>query len=1080
MRPHSFLLGSLMVSLAGLLPAMARGGEQHHYEDAALHAVQFVDKNEGWTVGDEGVIWHTIDGGRNWERQPSGIIASLRSVCFLNPYVGWVAGRTELPGGGSSGVLLLTKDGGLSWEQVLLNALPGLNVVRFVDDKIGYLAGDGSDQHPSGVFLTESGGLKWSPIPGPRCPSWLGGGIAEAGNAVLAGAWNRLATAQPKKVVTADSDFLGGRNLRGVHFLGKRGVAVGQGGLVLLCDSAVGTEWHPVQPSLSAEIQSNWDFHAVHGNGTHFWIVGRPGSVVLHSSNSGQSWDAQRTRQPLPLNGVFFIDDKTGWAVGELGSILGTTDGGRNWKLQQRGGQRLAALFLHARPGGATLETVADLGAREGYLTGAVRVTSPDGATANPLLAAEGARFSAAARLAGGAAGEMLWQFPLGSHLTHSPKEKLLESWDQLNGEQSGEQLIRQIVLAFRIWQPSVVVTDYPDDKATGFPADTLLVDAVRTAYERAGDQRSFPEQINVLGLEPWQVAKVYSRTEDPKTANVLVDLTPVCPALEASVQEYAAVAVNLLDPKASVPCQRLFRHLAGQEGTVNHKNLMQGVQLEYGGLARRAMILEPKLTEKQIKAMRMRANLKAISEAPGGLAHPERLLAQLGPMLADMPDEPAGRSAFAAAMQLARIGQWNLAREAFLLMVDQYPLHPLSAEAYRWLLRHNSSSEARRRHEMGQFMVITEQVFGQVQPRAQAVPPAAPDNDKAPGMRIELPQIDTKLQQASYQMGVIYDRHGKDNEARRWYQSCLDLETKLAAYGPLFSKDPAMQFCLQSARRNMGDFETPRKWYAEFVSKQPEGPWRRAAMAELWLLNRTGPPPKEVASCRLVETRPHLDGKLDDACWQQIQPIKLVDAGPKTDQSDRMDATGKPADTSSKLVSDYPTDVKLGFDREFLYVAIRCFHPAGEAKQPLRPRLHNADMRDQDRVSLMFDLDRDYATCFHLQVDQRGCVLEDCWGDRTWNPHWFVGQHNEARCWTVELAIPLNVLTGDTLAPGRVWAFNAIRVLPGRGVQAWSLPAEAPEEAMRPEGLGLLLFTSGQGQTGPGPESAVRMPKVR
>ena len=34
------------------------------------------------------------------------------------------------------------------------------------------------------------------------------------------------------------------------------------------------------------------------------------------------------------------------------------------------------------------------------------------------------------------------------------------------------------------------------------------------------------------------------------------------------------------------------------------------------------------------------------------------------------------------------------------------------------------------------------------------------------------------------------------------------------------------------------------------------------------------------------------------------------------------------------------------------------------------------------------------------------------------------------------------------------------IRTVPGRGVQAWSLPAEAPEEALRPEGMGLLIFT--------------------
>ena len=41
--------------------------------------------------------------------------------------------------------------------------------------------------------------------------------------------------------------------------------------------------------------------------------------------------------------------------------------------------------------------------------------------------------------------------------------------------------------------------------------------------------------------------------------------------------------------------------------------------------------------------------------------------------------------------------------------MVDRYPAHPLSVDAYRWLIRHNSSSEARRRQELGQFLVLTQ-----------------------------------------------------------------------------------------------------------------------------------------------------------------------------------------------------------------------------------------------------------------------------------------------------------------------------------------------------------------------------------
>src|SRR6266849_9595962 len=116
---RSFLLALALSFLAGVPAAAA---DLRNFEDAALHAVQFVDEKEGWAVGDEGVVWHTIDGGQTWERQPTGLRASLRSVQFLNPYTGWVAGREELPHGqGNTGALLFTRDGGLKWQRVGAN-----------------------------------------------------------------------------------------------------------------------------------------------------------------------------------------------------------------------------------------------------------------------------------------------------------------------------------------------------------------------------------------------------------------------------------------------------------------------------------------------------------------------------------------------------------------------------------------------------------------------------------------------------------------------------------------------------------------------------------------------------------------------------------------------------------------------------------------------------------------------------------------------------------------------------------------------------------------------------------------------
>lgn len=1061
-------LRTLSISLlawAAVLSPSVRGADLRNFEDAALHAVQFWDNREGWAVGDEGVIWHTIDGGKHWERQASGVRASLRSLHFLDPFTGWVAGREELPGGdGSSGVVLFTKDGGIKWQRLMLHMLPGLNRVRFVDEgggyKIGYLVGDGSDAHPSGVFVTTDGGRTWQPVPGARSPSWLAAAFTDTGEGALAGAWNRLATVRKERVFQVNMDTLGGRSLRDVQLRGDNGLAVGQGGLILKSVRTRGSSWKYVNLDVPENVRRAWDFHAIHGAGTHYWIVGRPGSVALHSADHGQSWQVVRTGQQLPLNGIFFTDEKHGWAVGELGTITATSDGGKTWQVQHRGGQRAAVLFLHARAGGIPLDTVAQLGGQEGYLCAALRVTASDLATAALDRSSEAARFAIAMRQAGGAAGEMLWAFPVSSHLLRVPSLELLRVWNTMQEDQAADQLLRQLVLAIRMWQPAVIITDNGEPAVSaagcdGFGCDALLAEAVHAAFEKAGDAKTFPEQLNGLGLSPWQAAKVYSVCEahsQRPQGQVRLDLTEISAHLRASPREFATAPAALLAGGAvTLPEHRDFRLLAAHvKDAASHRDLMQGVDLPAGGLARRARTEAEEMPQELVKAIRQCSTLRTLSEKPAGaLNDPNRLLSNIGPMLADMPDDMAAPTVFAVANRYVRMGQWSLAREVFLLLIERYPVHPLAMQSYRWLIRHNSSSEARHRHELGQFLVVeTEQHGVPIKKGSTLGKPGEPDA-AVPG--IKMPAWKPGVTQPPAGDLLTADRDKQTflfatrEQIRQWYQSSLDLEPRLAGFGPMLTGDPSMQLCLQSARRNLGDFQTPQKWYSHFVSRQPDGPWRAAALAEMWLINRKGAPPKPLLTCRYAGKRPLLDGNLSDSCWQS-KPSKLQNAAGDT-------------------LKERPTEVRFAYDHEFLYLALKCTHPADCYAPPVKPRTRDADLRGHDRVSILLDLDRDYCTCYHLQIDQRGCVCEDCWGDKTWDPRWFVAVHSEPTCWVVEAAIPMVALTSDGITAGRTWACNVVRVLPGRGVQAWSLPAEAPEETLRPEGMGLLTFIQEQKQ---------------
>ena len=1052
---RSFSLLALLLSV--LPPAAAGAGEVLHHDDAALRSVQFVDEREGWAVGDEGAIWHTIDAGKNWERQPTGVRASLRSLHFLNPYVGWVAGREELPGGGSAGVVLYTEDGGLKWDRREVHKLPGLHLVRFVDERTGYLAGEGTEQFPSGVFATTDGGRKWYPVPGFRTPGWRAGDFNAEGG-VLGGAWSYMGTVRRGKAFREQQDLLGPRSVCGMQLRGADGIAVGQGGLVLLSKKNHRSMWHFVEDrdlKLPHAVRSAWDFHAVGGVGKQIWIVGRPGSAALFSPDLGASWQVVRTGQPMPLHGLYFRDEKHGWAVGELGTIIATADGGKTWQTQHRGGQQLAVLSVHARACAVPLDAVALLGEQDGYLAAGLCVTAAEPQTAGLARASEACRFNAAFRLAGGALAEGLWQFPVGSHLARADKATLLAAWDRLHADRAAPELLAQLVLAIRMYRPEVLLTDHPDARTTGHDADALVAEATNEAFRRAGDRSAFPEQLTTLGLEVWQPKKLYALWPNGLDAQVRLDLTTVSARLGSTLREFATAPLALLGADTP-PAQRSWKLLADKlEGSANHRDLMQGVSLVPGGPGRRLLPSVAELSPELLKSVRQRANLWAIAEAPASaLTSPERLLAQIGPTLADMPQDVGARVAHGLAWQYARKGQWSMARETFFLLVERYPTHPLAIEAYRWLLMHNASSEARRRHELGQFLIVGESQAGTPgalqtgasEPALSLAPEPKKKKGKAKFKLPEVPSFGTTNHRERTELSTQQD-------VRRWFEGSLALEKKLSAFGSLYGHDPAVQFCVQAARRQLGDVQTALAWYRDFAASQPDGPWKQAALAELWLANRVGESPRPALVSRQTAERPYLDGKLDDLCWKEARPVTLQDA-------------------SGKTRAAWPTEARVSYDRDFLYVAVRCGHPPGKGTAAAQTRTRDGDLRQHDRVSILLDLDRDYATCFHLQVDASGCVAEDCWGDRTWDPRWFVAIHRDETAWVLEAAIPRHALSADHITPGRTWAANVVRVLPGQGVQALSLPAEAPEEALRPEGMGLLLFVQEEPRSASRPDT--------
>jgi photosystem II stability/assembly factor-like uncharacterized protein len=69
--------------------------------------------------------------------------------------------------------------------------------------------------------------------------------------------------------------------------------------------------------------------------GKRIVAVGNHGIVLLSDTDGGEFRQAASVPVRSTLTAVFFIDEKTGWAVGHWGIVLRTDDAGENWKVQR-------------------------------------------------------------------------------------------------------------------------------------------------------------------------------------------------------------------------------------------------------------------------------------------------------------------------------------------------------------------------------------------------------------------------------------------------------------------------------------------------------------------------------------------------------------------------------------------------------------------------------------------------------------------------------------------------------------------------------------------------------------------------
>lgn len=263
-----------------------------------------------------------------WSQQTSGTANNLFSVHFVSDNEGWAVGF--------SNTILHTTNGGANWTAqtnqsgVTVSSYLG---VRFIDSNTGW-AGGGSE-----VVRTTDGGASWTAQGATQDGRFRNNLFAvsptvawiPASNSTLTARWFSRFT-----VGVGEQNFnvLGGSSQYfDMYFTDvDNGWSVGTGPIVRITNGSSASPTFAFQTTCPCPTLNG--IHML--NSTTGWAVGN-GGLILKTTDGGSTWPAQTSGTTTNLRSVHFVDANTGWAVGGGGLILASTDGGATWTPEASG-----------------------------------------------------------------------------------------------------------------------------------------------------------------------------------------------------------------------------------------------------------------------------------------------------------------------------------------------------------------------------------------------------------------------------------------------------------------------------------------------------------------------------------------------------------------------------------------------------------------------------------------------------------------------------------------------------------------------------------------------------------------------
>ena len=1079
----------LIVSASGSL-LTAADAPSPWVSDATLNDVQLIGTRHAFAVGEHGAVWKSEDGGRKWTRINCGFDVSLKSVCFITPTDGWIAGNDIVPyAGQNAGVLLATRDGGQSWQRLGRNVLPALHYVKFFGPDEGVAVGLPNSLASAGIFKTADGGKTWTGVRGNVQRSWKACSFIQPELGVVAGVNGRVSMMGGDQLFESNMPPRGLRSVKAVRLMSNEiGWLAGDGGLVLKTSNG-GVVWESPATSLPDDVRETLDFRAVDVREQHVWLAGSPGSVIWHSADGGKTWEKQLTTETAPISAIRFANEEQGIAVGAFGVILRTEDGGKFWKAVQGSGRRAAFLALHARASQVSPELIARLSGESGYRS-AVWVAQRN--DVGPLSSAtEGEAFlDTAVHKCGGNTSDIHWQLPLNVPGLETSSSKLIEEWQKQTEGRLTQTLMGSLVRQLRTWRPSVIVIDQPsaDDAAC-----QLLYDAIQRAAEQAADATRFVEQTEVAGLQTWKVDRIYMRLATGAVGDSQIELDEFLHYRKTSTRLLASMSNSLLRsgqvPRSDVAEAQAIAYraltvalgnkrgddLAGGAAAgskTRSRDFFAGLSINPGSEARReSEVYDESNQEQVIKLVQKQRNFTAISQK--SLDDPRasgQMLAQIKNVIQGMEARQAVCVLRDLANEHRKRSQFEYTEATYAEMVRLFPQEPESIDAARWLIQFWCSGEVgwqRNRNVVSDSKIqltkasveaqntnplIENSVLGDDGARSTdttgATGSVTASSNSASPVRLNAnldfeEQPTNKKSPKSARLKIQQDGESRTGELNEWHARAGELAKQLEVVAPELFRSAEIQFPLATLRRAGGAPRAADAIMRSVASSAPDKEMKILANRELWTSFETVETPEVYAVCERTTIRPRLDGLLSDPCWEAANEIII--------------RSRKPPKNAIDEIEEVPQTVAMfSYDENHFYFACSVKRVEGPPRDlaDTRGREHDADLSKHDRVTIRVDIDRDYATWYEFQVDQRGWTTESCWEDRRWDPKWFVAAETDDLEWRIEAAIPWSELMPNPPKPGTFFGVSILRTIPTVGLQSWAQPATLQA---RPSSFGLL-----------------------